>query len=791
MLDQETKKRIDDLRNTLVGKVPDPKAQVEQITFALIYKFMDDMDNASIEAGGVASFFVKEYEKYSWKKLFDSKLGGADLVNIYSDSIIKMNSNPHLPPIFRDIFKNAGINYRDPETLRLFIKKINQFEYTNSEKLGDAYEYLLSVLGSQGNAGQFRTPRNIIDFIVKVVDPKKNETVLDPACGTSGFLIASYKHIIESNKNKNGKNNLKPDERKELINNIYGYDLDPEMVRMSIVNMYLHNFTDPKIYEYDSLTSEDRWNEYFDVVVANPPFMTPSGGIRPHKRFSVNSTRSEILFIDYIIEHLTPNGRGGIIVPAGIIFDDDSAYKKIRKRLIDQALIGVISLPKGVFLPYSGVKTSILILDKKKNKKNDFIYFLDIQNDGFSLNNSRKKTEKNDLPTAITNIKNNQFKTIPKAKILKNDEISLVFSKYEEKKEEKNLKFKREKINNLVDIFSGSRQKGGSLEKGIPSIGGSQIGKDGKILSNKMVYVSEEHFNSMKKGHLKNGDVLIVKDGATTGKMGLYKGNFAQAAINEHVFALRTKENICYKFLYYLMRGDDFQKKLQPFIQGIIGGINLKFTNLELPLPPKEVQNHIVEELEGYQKIIDASRQILQNYKPTIDIDLKWESVELGDLFELAYGKGLKSEDRISGNYNVYGSNGVVGTHTEYLTEGPFIIVGRKGSAGELHYSENNGYPIDTAFFISKNQLKKEINLEFVYYLLRNINLTSFDDQSAVPGINRNNVYKIKTNIPPIKIQEEIVTGIKKEVNYLKINEEMIKVFNNKINKKINTMWSK
>ena len=239
------------------------------------------------------------------------------------------------------------------------------------------------------------------------------------------------------------------------------------------------------------------------------------------------------------------------------------------------------------------------------------------------------------------------------------------------------------------------------------------------------------------------------------------------------------------------MRGDDFQKKLQPFIQGIIGGINLKFTNLELPLPPKEVQNQIVEELEGYQKIIDASRQILQNYKPTIDIDLKWESVELGDLFELAYGKGLKSEDRISGNYNVYGSNGVVGTHTEYLTEGPFIIVGRKGSAGELHYSENNGYPIDTAFFISKNQLKKEINLEFVYYLLRNINLTSFDDQSAVPGINRNNVYKIKTNIPPIKIQEEIVTGIKKEVNYLKINEEMIKVFNNKINKKINTMWSK
>ena len=244
MLDKDTKKRIDDLRQTLVGKVPDPKAQVEQITFALIYKFMDDMDNESLKMGGVPSYFIGEYEKYSWKNLFNTKLGGQDLVLLYNESITQMNNNPNLPSVFRDIFKNAGINYRDPETLRLFLKKINEFEYTNSEKLGDAYEYLLSVLGSQGNAGQFRTPRNIIEFIVKILKPQKNETILDPACGTSGFLISSYKHILETN-----KNNLKPDERNQIIENIYGYDLDPEMVRMSIVNMYLHNFTDPKISE--------------------------------------------------------------------------------------------------------------------------------------------------------------------------------------------------------------------------------------------------------------------------------------------------------------------------------------------------------------------------------------------------------------------------------------------------------------------------------------------------------------------------------------------------------------
>ena len=138
--------------------------------------------------------------------------------------------------------------------------------------------------------------------------------------------------------------------------------------------------------------------------------------------------------------------------------------------------------------------------------------------------------------------------------------------------------------------------KGGSLDNGIPSIGGGQIGKNGNILNDKMVYVSKEHFDSMKKGKLQKGDVLIVKDGATTGKMGFYKGEFLKAAINEHVFALRVKENYSNHLLYHLLRDDEFQKKLQPYIQGIIGGINLKFSNIEIPATSIETQNQIVEE---------------------------------------------------------------------------------------------------------------------------------------------------------------------------------------------------
>lgn len=427
MLDTDTKRRIDTARDILVGKVPDPKSQVEQITIALIYKFMDDMDAEAEELGGQRRFFAGEYARYGWVKLMRAGLGGHETLNVYAEAITKMPENPGIPPLFRDIFKNAFLPYRDPETLRAFLKIIDEFEYDHSERLGDAFEYLLSVLGSQGDAGQFRTPRHIIDFTVAIVDPKKDESVLDPACGTAGFLISAYKHILRANSSpeevgtkpidENDKaaldssrippasgDLLTPDERGRLAANFKGYDISPDMVRLSLVNMYLHGFTDPHIHEYDTLTSQDRWNEYADVILANPPFMSPKGGIRPHNRFSVQSKRSEVLFVDYMAEHLTPSGRAGIIVPEGIVFQSQSAYKQLRQMLVEEYLVAVVSLPAGVFNPYSGVKTSILVLDKALARQTDHIAFFKIEHDGFNLGAQRRPIDKNDLPQARTEI---------------------------------------------------------------------------------------------------------------------------------------------------------------------------------------------------------------------------------------------------------------------------------------------------------------------------------------------------------------------------------------------------
>jgi len=292
MLDKDTKQRINSARQILVGKVPDPKAQVEQITNALIYKFMDDMDRENEALGGKAQFLTGDLKEFSWGHLMSRELSGLERWDLYTRALSSFARSEQIPELFRTIFRDAYLPYRDPETLNLFLKEINGFSYGNSENLGSAFEYLLSILGSQGDAGQFRTPRHIIDFIVEVVSPQKTDKILDPACGTAGFLISSYKHIRRENSSnykadeytptfaesesadiasveiqKNGKfrgDKLGPDDRKRLANNIVGYDISPDMVRLSLVNLYLHGFSTPKIYEYDTLTYEERWGDNFD-----------------------------------------------------------------------------------------------------------------------------------------------------------------------------------------------------------------------------------------------------------------------------------------------------------------------------------------------------------------------------------------------------------------------------------------------------------------------------------------------------------------------------------------------
>ena len=601
MLDQETKKRINDLRDTLVGKVPDPKSQVEQIMIALIFKFMNDMDKESADLGGKASFFVGEFEKFSWSNMFDPRVSGDELVELYSDAIESMDDNPNIPQIFRDIFKNAFIPYKDPETLRLFLKQINEFEYSkDSEQLGDAFEHILNSLSSQGDAGQFRTPRHIIDFIVEIVDPKKDETVLDPASGTSGFLISAFKHIVNSNSEKSSGDLLSAAERKKIMKNINGYDISPDMVRIGLANMYLHGFPEPNVVEYDALTSEDRWNEYYDVILANPPFMTPKGGIRPHNKFGLKSNRAEVLFVDYILTHLKPKGRAGIIVPEGIIFQSGKAYKELRKKLVENGLFAVVSLPSGVFKPYSGVKTSVLFVDKSLQK--DTVIFSEIKNDGFSLGDQRTPIETNDLPNVLKSItssnKSEVMNLIDKDAILQTENISLSINTFK-----KSQIISNHEIVDIEEVCEIYQPK---------TISQKDLIEDGEYL----VYGANGVIGKYDKYNHENEEVLITCRGATCGSVNKSKP-FSWITGNAMVCSPKDESVVSKNYLFYLLKNVDFSNVISGSAQPQITRTNLK--NFQIPLPPLDKQQEIVDEIEQYQKVIDGARQVIEKSKISIN----------------------------------------------------------------------------------------------------------------------------------------------------------------------------
>ena len=806
MLDDVTKKRINTLRQILVGKLPDPKAQVEQITNGLIYKFMNDMDEQSLSLGGKASYFSEKFEKYSWKNLMNSKTSGSDRLELYKDAIEKMYNNENLPELFREIFKNSFLPFKDPSTLNMFLKEINEFNYSHSEKLGDAFEYLLSFMGSQGDAGQFRTPRHIIDFIVEIINPQKNETILDPACGTAGFLISSYKHILNQNTKKNLGDSLTASDRKKIGENLNGYDISPDMVKMSLVNMYLHKFTNPKINEYDTLSSEDKWNEYFDVILANPPFFSPTGGITPHNRFGVKSTKAEVLFVDYINEHLKPNGRAGIIVPEGII-SNPGAYKLLRKKLIETSLIAVIDLPSGIFLPYSGVKTNILILDKKLNKKLETISFFEMQNDGFDLTNSRRKINDNDIPNIIKLFKDNienieSAQAVKKQIILSSDNIYLSKNHYIKKQQ----KFSKFNFVRLGDICKFQ--------------GGSQPPKEKFIHQNKEGYErfiqirdfsDNEKFKTFipksDKNKLCNSDdILIGRYGASVGEIctGL-TGAYNVALIK----CINDNNKLTKRFLYYYLKSKNIQEKIISLsARAAQAGVNPKHLNeFDIPLPTLEIQNKITKELDDYQKVIDGCRQVIENYKPLINIDPNWKMVELGEIF-VNNNTNIKPEKIDTEKFNVLGlehiekNSGRLNSKKEKFLEDVKsnkivfeindILYGKlRPNLNKVFLANFKGY-CSTDFIVLR--AKEKVNLVFYssYLLSDDFNKEVLRTVSGaqLPRTKYDLIKKIKIPKPEISIQNKIGDFLTKEEELINNNRSLILNFQNRIKEKINKLFN-
>jgi len=685
-------------------------------------------------------------------------------------------------------------------------------------------------MSSQGDAGQFRTPRHIIDFIVDVINPTKDDKVLDPACGTAGFLVSTYNHILEQHDGKDDpkkkEKTLTPDERKKLMQNLQGYDIDPTMVRIAQVNMYLHQFKNPQIFQYDSLTSEERWSEKFDVILANPPFMSPKGGIKPHNKFSVPSNRAEVLFVDYIINHLRPKGRAGIIVPEGIIFQSGNAYKALRKNLVENGLYAVVSLPGGVFQPYSGVKTSILLFDNELAKQKSEIAFIKISADGYDLGSSKREVSQNDLPLALESliawsngksIDNKIFTTVSKEKIAEKGDYNLSGERYLTVVDYSNSKWPIVKLDEYVDIFNGSTPKKSESKfwdnGSVPWFTVDDIRTQGRIISSTLQFITQTALNETSVKLLPKESVLLC----CTASLGEYAFTQVEVTTNQQFNGLvvRDKNILLPKYLYWCV--STFKSELERMSgKATFGFVSVgALKEFEIPLPPLEVQEQVVTELDGYAAIISGAKQIVENWKPSIPRESNWDIKKIEEICQIGDGnhssKYPKSNEmldfgvRFIRSLNI--SNGeLIDSNLKYISPEKHkelkkghlcendILVTNRGEIGKVAIvtKEFDGANLNSQ--IAWLRPNAQVNPHFLLYSLlspeQQANFGQLTQGSTLQQLTIKQLSQIEIALPDISTQEALVSKIIEEMELVKSSKYLIQLFEARTQAVITKLWS-
>ena len=527
------------------------------------------------------------------------------------------------------------------------------------------------------------------------------------------------------------------------------------MVRLSLVNMYLHGFREPSIHEYDTLTSDERWNEYADVILANPPFMSPKGGIRPHNRFAVQSKRSEVLFVDYMAEHLTAKGRAGIIVPEGIIFQSQKAYRQLRKMLVEDYLVAVVSLPAGVFNPYSGVKTSILILDRALARRTDTIAFFKVENDGFDLGAQRRLIDRNDLPRVQTELGQylsrlgegealDDFKStlgivVKKKEIASDRDYNLGGERYRRVVSSKSPhtltpvgKFYR---TNVKSLDPRSRPEDYFELWSIPAFdsGNPQILKGAAIGSPKKVVYAGDILLSRIIPHIRRS--WVVKENVN---------DYCKVASTEWI--VFSSDEIVPEFLQHMIISDMFHQQFMQTITGVGGSLSRAnpkaVADIKIPIPPLSVQQEIVAEIEGYQKVIDGARAVVENYRPHIVVEPEWPTVALGTVVEIldSLRKPITKRDRTPGQYPYYGATGVLDYVDGYLFDEPLVLVGEDGA--KWGSGEKSSFMVESKVWVNNHAhvlrpMHERLNDKYLTGILNQMDLTPYTTGVTVPKLNQ------------------------------------------------------
>jgi len=443
MITGQLKSQVDQIWDTFwSGGISNPLSVIEQITYLLFAKRLDDIHTGKEAKANTLGqpiedpIFEKGQEDVRWSRFKDFE--PERKFNVFKDEVFPFikSLNGRAGSSYTKFMKDAVFMIPNPSLLDKVVNMIDEIPMDDRDTKGDLYEYMLSKIATAGQNGQFRTPRHIIKMMVELLAPTPKDIVCDPACGTCGFLIAVGEYLREHEKDMFYDETLKEHFHHNMF---HGSDFDASMLRIGAMNMTLHGIENPLIVDRDSL-SEDHADQRgaYTLIMANPPFKgsLDYDGTAKDLLQVTKTKKTELLFISLFLKQLKPGGRCACIVPDGVLFGSSKAHQKLRQTLIEeQKLDAVISMPSGVFKPYAGVSTAILIFTRTDSGGTDKVWFYDMQADGLSLDDKRGDIDANDIPDIVEQYKQYQAGkgnfSDKKAKAFTVDKQDIVDNKYD------------------------------------------------------------------------------------------------------------------------------------------------------------------------------------------------------------------------------------------------------------------------------------------------------------------------------------------------------------------------
>ncbi|MAO60831.1 MAG: restriction endonuclease subunit M [Alcanivorax sp.] len=424
MITGELKSKVDKIWDTMwSGGVSNPLSVIEQLTYLLFIKRLDEIHTRQENKAQRFSkpienpVFGPDQDHLRWSRFKD--FAPEDMFNTVRDQVFpfiktlgnKGEEDGEGGSTYTHHMKDALFMMPTPRVLANVVDQLDSIDMSDADTKGDLYEYMLGKIASAGQNGQFRTPRHIIKLMVDMTAPTPKDVICDPACGTAGFLVAASEYIQQHHSETIYKN----DEARRRFNEgtFHGYDFDSTMLRIGSMNMLLHGVENPDISYKDSLAqADDLDEEKYSLILANPPFAGSLDYESTAKDLlqTVKTKKTELLFLALFLRLLQTGGRAAVIVPDGVLFGSSKAHKSLRKMLVEeQKLDGVISMPSGVFKPYAGVSTAILLFTKTNSGGTDNVWFYKMEADGFSLDDKRTpQPDKSDLPDLLARWQNRE-----------------------------------------------------------------------------------------------------------------------------------------------------------------------------------------------------------------------------------------------------------------------------------------------------------------------------------------------------------------------------------------------